>query len=339
MANDIAELTKEVQGYFRDTIENATHPYPSRFLRRLELHPSGGRYCGVRDMYDWLTEDHAPINHKKFMEVYFTSVGTLVHEIIQRFAGKGGRVWGHWKCQHFPACDYKAPDIGPYHACPSCGSACDYDEIGFRLSLAGDVLETGGDALLDGHSDCLYQDADGNFWCLDYKTCLLMKAQKHRYDGKTLGSNVIYRYQQRVYTTLYHRKYGKSHGIKPKGWLLVYLPRDIPSELAFHGELVSFEEKKEIWKSLLADTSALNTVLNAKDYEAMENVIRTKPCQSLSHYKETMENPYSPCPLLPVCFNNQLGSIMKNEMEMGSDLLPMRTHILQLTKKAKDENI
>ena len=157
--------------------------FPS-FKRDLELHPSGFPYCPLRTLHEFLNKDYSPTGETTFSGSYFVSVGTLVHTLIQRFMGMSGKVWGNWHCRN-ENCDYKTKKISKYHECPKCGSQLEYDEIGYML---GDTLS--------GHQDCLFEDSNGNFWVVDYKTCLLSKARKHASNGKELAGNNTYRSQQ-----------------------------------------------------------------------------------------------------------------------------------------------
>ena len=295
--------------------------YP-RLKRALEIHPSGFPYCPLKTLYGMLQGDLQPVGETSFATEYFTSIGTLVHTLIQTAMGLGGRVWGHWACsqKEHGRCDYEdLEELTTYHPCPKCGSHCVYEEIGYDI-----------DGVLIGHQDCLFELSDGSFWIVDYKTCMLRKAEKHAMDGETLAGNNVYRAQQRTYTTLAHRKYGKSHGIKPKGWILMYMPRDNPFRPAFYGEEVSADEKREIWERILVDIDAHVAILDATCFEDIEYLIDEKPCTSLKHYKEYMESPYEECPLLSVCFNRkQLRNTLRDEMD-GHVLLPLRQTIHNL---------
>jgi hypothetical protein len=317
LSRAIAELRTYAESAMN---EWAWTSYPS-LRRALEIHPSGFPYCPIKTMYKMLQGELAPVGETSFATEYFTSIGTLVHTLIQTAMGLGGRVWGHWRCsQHGKRCTYESmDDITPYHECPICGSYCTYEEIGYNIE---DVLI--------GHQDCLFELADGSFWVVDYKTCMLKKAEMHAADGLTLGKNNVYRAQQRTYVTLAHRKYGKSHGIKPRGWILMYLPRDNPFRPAFYGEEVTAEDKRLIWERIGHDIDAHTTILDATSFEEIAPLIDSKPCTSLSHYKEYMESPYEECPLVSVCFNRrQLRSLFKTELE-GHVLLPLRHTIHRL---------
>lgn len=340
MVASVKQLIPELRAYIKDAMENQTVDDFERPKRRLELHPSSFPYCGIRDLYEFVQQAPAPMGQLTFASSYFTSVGTLVHELIQTFMGKGGRVWGHWKCSmHKHGCGYTAlEEISPYHDCPVCGHGCVYEEIGFKVNIDGEEAEAGEYVWLDGHMDCLYEDSDGDFWIVDYKTTLLMKANKHAKDGKTLANNSTYRAQQRAYVTLTHRRFGKSHGIKPKGWILVFLPRDIPFQFTFHGEDVSLDDKKETWDRIVHDIDALKDVLDATCYDDIAHLVETKPCSCKADYVKNMENPYTECPLLPVCFHKkQLISTLQNELD-DNVLLPMRRSLTIVLKDITDEH-
>lgn len=327
MAKSVKALLPELKNYITTAMNDAVVSVPNtRIKRQLELHPSGFPYCAIRTLYDELQGAPPAYVEESFSGSYFTSVGTLVHSLIQTFMGLGGRVWGHWKCSH-KHCSYQDLEtLSVYHDCPVCGHNCDYEEIAFKVDN------------LDGHMDCLFEDKDGDFWIVDYKTTLLLKAQKHAKDGLALASNVTYRSQQRAYCTLAHRKYGKSHGIKPKGWILVFLPRDIPFQFVFHGEDVTPDDKRETWERICNDIEAHDIVLDATDFSEIEHLIETKPCRSMAQYRAEMDNPYSPCPLTAVCFskgNKQLTKTIRNEMD-DNVLLPIRRTIMMALDHQKE---
>ncbi len=323
---DLDEVLEDIKEYVGHAVNEALSPEPSRLQRRLELHPSSFPYCPLRHLFNSLQEAPAHVGMTGFSSEYFTSVGTLVHSLIQRFMAIGGRVWGHWKCVHHDSglCRYSdLEELSPYHDCPVCGSRCEYEEVGYNINN-----------LLIGHQDCMYEDKKGRFWVIDYKTCMLMKAQKHAKDGVTLSKNVVYRAQQRSYVALAHRKYGKTYGIKPRGWVLVYLPRDNPFQFQVYGQVVSLEEKKQVWNQIHVDMESLTTVLDATCFEDIEHLIPLKPCKSMEHYRETVHDDYNPCPLTAVCFNSQLVPTLKSEMK-GHVLLPIRKHLTEAIHNSK----
>lgn len=316
MVGSVKKVMGEVTEMLNYAMNEQSWEVFSSVQRNLELHPSSFPYCGVKHLYDFMQEAPSPVTSDSFGGSYFMNVGTLVHVLIQRAVGMSGKVWGHWKCSLHDKglCGYEDLEtLSVYHDCPVCGQFCDYEEIGYNI-----------DGLLVGHQDCLFEDSDGDFWVLDYKTCMLMKAQKHKKDGVTLAGNNGYRAQQTTYCTLAHKTYGKSHGIRPKGWILVYMPRDVPFQFCLYGEDVSSALKKETWERICHDMSALEVVLDAKEFSEIEPLIASKPCKSMSHYNETMASLYGVCSLLPVCFNKKaLNQTLKMEMD-GNVLLPMR---------------
>ena len=293
--------------------------FPS-FKRDLELHPSGFPYCPLRELHNLLNKDYSPTATTTFSGQYFVSVGTLVHELIQRFMGKTGKVWGHWKCRN-KNCDYHTTDISTYHSCPKCGSETDYEEIGYLLGKT-----------LSGHQDCLFEDSNGNFWVVDYKTCLLSKAIKHAANGTELAGNNTYRAQQETYVALCQRRFRKFFKAldKPfvvKGYILVYMPRDNPFQFQFVYNEVSKERKAEVWETICQNIEDHNTILDAETFEDVEHLIEHKPCSSIKDYNAKMASPYHECPLLGICFNKRhLTAHLRDEVE-DSLVMPLRKTI------------
>lgn len=319
----------------KNTLSNAMNTqvaseFPS-FRRDLELHPSGFPYCPLRTLHEFLNKDYSPTGETTFSGSYFTSVGTLVHTLIQRFMGMSGRVWGHWHCRN-ENCSYKTKKISKYHECPDCGSQLEYDEIGYMLG-----------GTLSGHQDCLFEDSNGNFWVVDYKTCLLSKAMKHAANGKELAGNNTYRAQQETYVALCQKRFKKffeKQGIKfsVKGYILVYMPRDIPFQFQFVANEVPPERKKEVWETICRNIEEHNAILDAESFSDIEHLIADKPCKSIEDYRNNMASPYSECPLLGVCFREkQLKGYIKEEMN-DSLALPLRKTIHIAIEEQKKVN-
>ena len=273
-------------------IEIEVEADPKRANRPFELHPSSFPYCGLRHVYNIAEYGVDAASSESFAGTYFLEVGTLVHSLIQRFMAKGGQVYGQWTC---PSCTWATEEITTYPegGCPECGKELTYEEIPIEI-----------DGILYGHIDCLFETSDGTFWLPDYKTTMLMKNEKHMRTGDVYPY-VSNRTQIRAYVVLIHYLYGKKYGFKPKGWILCYMPRDNPFRPVFVHEVVTPKEKAEIWERIQHDMAAFRTVINATEFEEIEHLIETKPCSSLTQYRNEVDTGYGDCPLLSVCFNRK----------------------------------
>lgn len=143
--------------------------------RSVELHPSSYPYCGLRQIYRDLKGIKAePMD---FYGEYYTSLGTLKHELMQKYLGRGKKILGDWKCLD---CDYRMK-LTTYKKCPKCQSVrLLYEEIGIKFGK-----------WTHGHIDGVVQ-INGKWYVIDYKTTSTKKNAEHRKTGKVYpyGYNV-----------------------------------------------------------------------------------------------------------------------------------------------------
>lgn len=323
MDKDIKFVVSELSDTVKTAMQDVSRYELQRLNRLYEIHPSSFPYCPLRELYNLIERDFNVIEERTFAETYFTSVGTLVHTLIQNYIGKTGRMWGYWKCSQ-PECSYECKKLSVYHDCPDCGSDLDYVEIGYTYK-----------GVLSGHSDGLYEDSKGNFWVTDYKTCLLSKAQQHRRDGVTLAGNNTYAAQQKAYVTLCQRKFRKR-GIKIKGYILIYIPRDIPFQIQFVAVKVDADTKRETWKNIVKSVENHNIILDATSWQDIRPLLKDKPCSSLADYNKTMSSPYSECPLLKCCFNERNLENKLKRIVSEAVVLPLRNRIAEAIKDQND---
>ena len=327
-ADTMDAAVADLKNYLTQAMNENTLPEMQRYARDIEIHPSSFPYCALKTGYDLLQRNYDPVKHSDFPMNYFTTIGTVVHTLIQNFMGVGGRVWGHWICsnKHY-GCPYtKLDEISPYHECPICGGTLAYEEIGYNE----------GNGVLVGHQDCLFEDVNGHFWIVDYKTTMLKKSLNHQRDRETLAGNITYHSQQTSYVVLCRRKYGHL-GIKPRGYMLVFLPRDNPFMFQIVPYLMSMKEIKEKDAIIDRDMVLHTQLLNAKTYIDIVPLIEAKPCTSRKHYDSTMRSDFGECPLLDVCFKPKLlRKTLKAEFD-DSAFLPLRKHLYAAEKAVTQE--
>ena len=135
------------------------------------------------------------------MGSYFTSVGTAVHEVMQRYLCLSGRFLADYVCHECGTVHH----LSTKHEC--CGFDTHYHEV--QIDFLG----------IKGHIDGIFQDRNGDWWILDFKTCSVSGAAK-----KKTSPGVGYIEQVESYAYLLYRQYG----IQVKGTMLVFLPRDNP---------------------------------------------------------------------------------------------------------------
>ena len=169
--------------------------------RVLSLRPSQMPFCAVQFF----------VNHAKrglYRELdlagaFYTSVGTIVHEVMQKYLPQSGRFLADYHCKE---CDtwhrmsYK-------HEC--CGFPTQYHEI--EIDYKG----------VKGHIDAVYRDKHGRLWILDFKTTSVAGAP-----SKKKNPGVVYVEQIEVYAVLIELQYG----IKIEGIMDAFILRDNPKK-------------------------------------------------------------------------------------------------------------
>lgn len=140
----------------------------------------------------------------RFMDMrgaYYTTVGTAVHEVMQRYLSKSGRFLADYVC---PKCG-KIYRLSHQPYC--CGRETKYHEV--------DIDWMG----IQGHIDAIFQDLNGNYWILDFKTTSTDGAPRKQ---KSPGQGYIEQIESYAYLLL------RQYGIKVKGVMLCFIKRDNP---------------------------------------------------------------------------------------------------------------
>lgn len=157
------------------------------------------------------------------MGTYFTSVGTAVHEVMQKFLCRSGLFLADYVCHECGT----VHRLSTQHEC--CGFDTHYHEV--QIDYMG----------IQGHIDGIFKDRSGNWWILDFKTCSVAGAAK-----KKTSPGVGYIEQVESYAYLLYKQYG----IRVKGTMLVFLPRDNPRSPVVWSQPVDPHKFKIIRKRL-----------------------------------------------------------------------------------------
>jgi hypothetical protein len=286
----VAERVEHLHQMLDDAeAEIVDHPIkPDRFFY---LRPSGFPYCGLRKLLtapskieDGETSDLAG--------AYFTGVGTEAHTIFQSHVGRLGEVVGDWTCKH---CG-KSTWFSTFKIC-DCGHKPVYRELAIRYRKT-----------VVGHLDGLVRlkkrkKGKRRYIVIDYKTATGNKIEKGRTD------ETIFPYQYNVHQIKrYVVLMELCFNIHVDGWALIYLNRDVPlgrknRKIVYHE--VSAAEKLELVDEIKRWIRVHRRVLVARTREDFEYVKDNKLCASDKDYRDNWENPYSPCPIRPYCFDSK----------------------------------
>jgi len=164
---------------------------------------------------------------------FFVNIGTSMHTVLQTFLGKHthngkGVFLGDWQCK---ICRKKYP-LSFKNEC--CDFSCHYEEIGIDFSFKKHPTRK-----LVGHIDAVYRDKAGNYWVVDYKSTSLRGAL-----GKSKTPGVVYQEQIETYAAFLRLQYG----IKVKGIILFFVPRDDPSQPVMWTKTLDIDDIRRIIK-------------------------------------------------------------------------------------------
>lgn len=280
--------------------------FPHTETKKPRLRVSSFPYCPIKNYFQ-LADGLQDLAQITAQSDYFTSVGTTVHSILQRWLGtifvgregeeeQQGHMFGEWFC---PTCKTKPKlTIIDDIICPDCGNFMEYKEL-FGMWKGGAI---------GGHTDGIFVDGD-DWWVIDYKTTSKSKVDSWRRNPKRTNndaSNIVLPYYANVkqiesYCVLFENRF--KHKIK--GWILVYLCRDNPfysNGRAVVAHAMDDDEKDKVRKRLDKYTIQFNTFhesLRDNNKEGIHEIVDTRPCKKgYPSYTKLMHNDFDPCPLM-----------------------------------------
>lgn len=280
---DIRDVLKEFDTEYRSAVQEQ---YPDIVVREDKLRVSSFPYCGLRHMYRRLVQEEAVTN---FGAAFYTGVGTVTHEAIQRWLGHSKRMLGNWKCSS-AKCKGKR-EFSFRNVCPKCGSEMLYEE--FEV----EALKH-----LSGHLDGIYKARNGKFYLIDYKTSSV----------RVIGSNwktKMLPYKYNVFQiTAYAALIEQVYDIEISGWILYYLSRDSPLYVSkATGANISSKEKRDYLRRMEVWADHYEHVMvRTKKLSDLSFLVENKPCKCMKDYNETYKA-YDICPLAKngVCFDSE----------------------------------
>jgi hypothetical protein len=247
---------------------------------RTRLRPSSFPICSILVFLKLVREHHIDMPERSvtLFSDFFTSVGTMVHHVVQRWMAHTGKIVGDWEC---PKCGHKR-HLKTYRKCSKCGTEMRYEEL--TVTYKG----------LTGHVDGLFKLTKGGLWVVDYKTTSVRKLATKDFHS------ISYKMQILCYAYILKHVYG----LPIKGASLLYIARDNPSRYFEVPFPLSDGREKKIKATLNNQIRRYRAADRGFKTGDIETVIRHKPCQSRDHYFKSMHG-YDECPLLDVCFNRK----------------------------------
>lgn len=269
--------------------------------RNNELHPSSYPFCALK--HAWYEANGLEEKQLDYYGDFYTSVGTITHELMQKYLGYRGTIIGEWVCCKCKTIHKKnrKPIVSP-KKCKKCKhTVFDYQELGISFRK-----------YTRGHMDGIIE-IDGKYFVIDYKTTSPAKNEKHR-KFKNVYPYKKNKAQIESYTVYVEQEYD----IKISGWMLIYVSRDNNfKDYVIIGDMVSEKRKAELLKKYTRDDKLFGIVLKLRkgyDWERWSKLIKYKPCATNAEYKEKMHE-YDTCDLAKdgTCFNKKrLQNAVKN---------------------------
>jgi len=283
---------KELTTYY---LESMAHPLEDLIPFEKKLRVSGFPFCGLQMAYKKLSRHVPPIDNA--MKSYYCGVGTVAHEVFQRWLGSRGSIYGDWTCTN-PKCKVTLVECSNKNKCPKCKIEMRYEEFTVRAFKH-----------VTGHLDGIFRDRYGRYWVIDYKTSSV-KALESQKLLPTLPykKNVV---QVETYSALIEREYN----IEISGWMLLYIARDDPRQVKVYGGTTTKEQKAKTIQTIKIYDKQYDIVLNLSDIEHIDYLIKTKPCKTHDYYLENFQG-FEGCPVAPVCFSKSvLRELMQSLLE------------------------
>ena len=292
---------KEFGAYFEAAM---LQPLPDLVKREPKLRVSGFPFCGLKSAYNKLTHHVEP--DEAAGKDFYCGVGTVAHEVFQRYTGAYGRVYGDWECLN-KQCKHVV-HFSKSNKCPKCKSEMRYEE--FTVYLFQHV---------SGHTDGLFKDRKGRFWVIDYKTSSVRVLDNQKLE-RTLpySKNVA---QISAYVVML----AETFSIHIEGWLLIYIARDNPRAFKVCGATMSEEEKEATYQTIYKYDRQYDRVLKLKSKKQLDYLVRNKLCRDRNHYLADVKG-FKACPLEAVCFGKQLQPLLDIVLEEYLETETVKNH-------------
>jgi hypothetical protein len=254
-------------------------------------------------------KEHAKKGHTieegNLHSTFFTSVGTTVHEGVQDWIGKTGKVLGDWQCVNSecikslckePTCKtkecsdhshtIKAMQVG--NLCKACNKPMKYHELEVKWNI------------ITGHVDVIIKIGKQKYWAGDYKTVAVDKLAELK------APPINYIYQISSYAWILKNEYD----IPIVGFSIFYITRDNPG--VFKEFSYEFDAEAEAKAKKLIDGEIKKHNAATKSFETgnINFAINAKPCRNAAQYEKLMGK-YCKCPFVDVCFNSNPTKLTK----------------------------
>lgn len=180
-------------------------------------------------------------NHLDMAGLYYTSVGTTVHEVMQTALPQYSKnIVGNWLCRECGNLEF-------FKSQPQC---CDFsmEYVEIDINYKGVV----------GHVDCLFK-VPGGYYVVDFKTCSLNNSKEKEKDPGD-----AYKEQLLAYAYLLRKQYK----LEIKGIMNLFIPRDNPAKAVAWSQRIGKHDLLNIKEKLKRYKAAHKTALSVNSVKA-----------------------------------------------------------------------
>lgn len=313
-------LEKSVRNVLTKTFNEGTGASRNDPKRIQKVRFSSFPFCGTRWFFD-LPKLVTKASQRDYAFHYFTSVGTTVHEITQKvlsafLTSNEGivddlKLYWDWKCTNKSCGHREYLEVEAPSECQECG--------GTSFSREEHEVECRG-AL--GHTDTIVSlklppaiaravgHSHGSI-VIDYKTCTISATEAR---GKLPYPDNV------AQISKYAGALQRSKKIPPMlGWVLVYMPRDIPFRFVVHGGYVSPEMGLKIRKQISGYVKEHTEWSRADNLKKVVRLYEERPCQSPDNVPEE----FCTCEYKNLCTTGKGFTHLKNIFKSVESKLPI----------------
>lgn len=210
-------IQREFEDVYDRIMRREKIPSPTSIHRVAELRPSQLPFCAPSF---WIENASKGVFRLMSLPMaYYTSVGTTVHTVMQRYMALSNKFLADWECK---VCGKKTTHT---HENRCCGQLMEYEELTVAVKFPEGVVS--------GHIDGVYRATDGHYYIIDYKTTSLSSMAE-----KLKKPPLAYYEQLRCYAYLLYKQFG----IQVAGIMLVFIPRDNPRKRGTWAELIDLDD-------------------------------------------------------------------------------------------------
>lgn len=274
------------------------------------IRPSAVPSCAIRvflKICQGISEGNTWEKEEFFAMDYYTSVGTIAHEVFQRWFGRTGKLIGDWFCLcrgtktitkvvGRTKVTIEVPKVMKHKTticnCPKCGKEMSYSEL--EIDVDG----------LTGHVDGVIEFEFEGKKChivIDYKGTTVEKLKSwkpgHPYitfpDTKHVKQISLYAYALKHY-----------YGLNIVGYGVLYTSRDTPiPKYKICPKFLTKDDWAEIESLFKSQTRQIKILYKTLKDNDITRLLDKKLCKDHSYYRKNVEHKYGACDYSAICFS------------------------------------